>query len=117
MTSTSPVVNNPSGPDIVVSEIGDSPELFRVAALDRNSGAVPEYREYAGSSTGSDDSCVFGIFEAKLELGDFYVTVGDIIDTLRIVNNGQPGCCAGAHIDDIWVADAGGIGLFTPIPE
>jgi hypothetical protein len=60
MTFTPPVVKNPSGLDIAVSEIGDSPELFRVAALDRNNGAVPEYREYTGSSTGSDDSCVLG---------------------------------------------------------
>jgi hypothetical protein len=56
----------------------------------------------------------FGIFEAQLELSDFNVTMGDSIDTLRIDNNGQPRCCAGADIGDIWVADAGGIGLSTP---
>jgi hypothetical protein len=108
ITFTRPVINNPAGPDIIVSEIGDSPEPFRIAAIqDNNSESISAFKEYSGSSSGSLDSCGYNIFEAPIDLSDFNVTEGDSIGTLRIDNIGQPGCCVGADIGDIRIANLG----------
>ena len=74
VTFTPPVINNPGNPDIIVNEIGDTPESFKVAVLDKNDGSVSVFKEYSGSPTGTTDSCGNEIHETRIDLSDFGVT-------------------------------------------
>jgi hypothetical protein len=104
ITFDSPLENN-EGPDFAVHEVGGSgttPESFKVASVN-DEGSASNFKEYMGSATGSTDDCGFGIFSAQIDLSDVGIEEDDTISTIRIDNNGAPGCCTGADISDVLV--------------
>jgi tetratricopeptide (TPR) repeat protein len=110
-----PIQNKP-GPDLVIYEVGPgSPESFKVASVNNKDGSASSFKDYAGSSTSTTDDCGLEIYSAQIDLSDLLgITESEVkeedssggdttISTIRIDNNGAPGCCTGADISGISV--------------
>jgi Flp pilus assembly protein TadD len=126
-----PLQNKP-GPDLVIYEVGPgSPESFKVASVNNKDGSISSFKDYVGSSTSTTDDCGLEIYSAQIDLSDLLdITESEVkeedssggdttISTIRIDNNGAPGCCTGADISGVSVIvkdETSSNTAITPLP-
>ena len=93
-------LKNKEGPEFAVFEAGGEGESFKVATVN-DDGSVSNFKEYIASFTAPDSDCSSKILFAAIDLTDLGIEENKSTSSIRIDNNGAPGCCVGADISDV----------------
>jgi hypothetical protein len=114
VTFSEPITNGP-GPELMVYEIGDSPEPFNVTLF--SGDVLTQSIKYTAvaSATGDTDDCGFVVNVAEIDLSDFGLGEEEgqgssneeiiAVTGIRVDNLGAEGCCTGADISDVVIVN------------
>jgi hypothetical protein len=122
VTFSQPITNGP-GPDLLMYEIGNSPEPFNITLF--SGDILTQSIEYSAvtSATGETDDCGFVVNTAEIDLSDFGLGEEQAgseeiiaVTGIRVDNLGAEGCCTGADISDVVIVSPASATITEDVP-